>query len=88
MENGKMKDSPDQGNCPDQPLDENVMPSTVKSYHEDSCQAKVSHFANVILPDENISGRQISVDVVLQLQVSHPRGHLSRHLDLIRDTQL
>lgn len=58
-----------------------------QTHHEDPCEAKVGNFADVVLADQNVPGCQVSVNVVLQLQESHARGNLGRHLNLLGDTQ-
>lgn len=58
----------------------------VKTHHEDPREPKVSNFANVVLSHQNISGCQVSVDVILCLQESHAWSHLGGHLDLVRYT--
>ena len=47
-------------------------------------QAEVCDLADVVLADQNVSGRQISVDVVLRLKVGHSGGDLSSHVDQLR----
>lgn len=53
------------------------------TYHEDPGQAEVGHLADVVLAHQDVPGRQIPVDVVLQLQVGHAGRHLGRHLHLV-----
>lgn len=59
-------------------------PSRRGTYHEDPGQAEVGHLADVVLAHQNVPGRQIPVDVVLQLQEGHAGCHLGRHLHLVR----
>lgn len=48
----------------------------LKTHHEDPGQAKVGHFANVVLAHQDIPGSQVTVDVILELQVCHTGCHL------------
>lgn len=57
------------------------------AYQKNSCQAKVSHLAHIVISHQNIPCCQISVNVVLQLQVRHASGHLCPHTYLIRKTK-
>ena len=45
----------------------------------DARQAKVRHFANVVVADQDVARCQIAVDEVLRFQVAHSVGHHFGH---------
>jgi len=46
-------------------------------YLDDPCETEVGNFDDAILPDENVARGEVSVYVVLRLQVGHTGGDLS-----------
>lgn len=44
-------------------------------------QTKIGNLNNVAIADQNITCCQISVDVVLGLQIGHASGYLGSHID-------
>ena len=47
---------------------------------DDACEAEVTDLDNmVVVADENIASRQVSMDVVLLLDIAHPVSHLHNH---------
>lgn len=50
-------------------------------YLDHSGQSKVGHLTGVVFSHQDVSGRQVSVDAVLLLQVRHPISHLGGHVN-------
>ena len=61
-----------------------ISPRFVFVFLDESRQTEICDLADVVLADQNVSGSQIAVDVVLGLQVGHAGGDLSSHVDQLR----
>ena len=53
-----------------------TLPCVVLVVLYDPGQPEVGHLDGVVLPDQHVPGRQVTVDVVLPLQVRHPASNL------------
>jgi hypothetical protein len=54
---------------------------------DETGKAEISNFDQVILANEDVPGGQITVNVILRLQVSHTGRNLRAHVDQVRELQ-
>lgn len=55
-------------------------------YLDESSQAEVCNFDDIVVAHKHVARRQVPVDVILTLQVRHASSDLSAHVD--QDLQL
>ena len=57
---------------------QNQPTTTTRADLDDPCQPKVGNLHDAVITDENVASGEVSVDVVLRLEVRHAGGDLRR----------
>lgn len=57
------------------------------AYLDESREAEVRDLDEAALGDEDVPGGEVAMDVVLGLEVRHPRGDLCGHVDQLLQLQ-
>ena len=65
----------------------NWLPGLVFVLLDEPREAKVGDLAHVVLPDEDVSRRQVAVDVVLRFEVRHTGRNLGAHVNQLRQLE-
>ena len=65
----------------------NRLPCFILIFLDEPSQSEISDLANIILSNQNVPGGQITMDVVLRLEVGHPSGDLCSHVDQLRQLE-